>query len=94
VASDRDRYPRFEQNLAADLEGLLEACLWERVEPDLWEKGRSRLRVDEIGVFLYRLYAKQGWVRTAGQAHMGMRGLPDRLIYFPDGFILNLLTGD
>ena len=94
MASDRDRYPRHEQDLAADLEELLKSCLWERVGPDFWEKGSSRLRVDGIGVFLYRLYPQRGWVRTAGQVHMGMRGLPDRLLYFPDGFVLNLLTGD
>jgi hypothetical protein len=79
---------------AADLEELLQACLWERMGPGLWEKGRSRLLVDEIGAFLYRLQPQRGWVRDAGLAHMHMRHLRDRLMYFPNGRKLDLLTGD
>ena len=78
------------------LEDILEACLWERVAPHLWEKGRSRIFVDEIGIFLfrgYRNYKPARWVRTHGLAHLYIRHLPQLFILFPDEYKLNLLTG-
>ena len=82
------------RDLAADLEELLQACLWERVGKGVWEKGRSRLRVDELGCFLYRLHPQRGWVRETGLCHMHMRHLPERLMYFPNDRRLDLLTGE
>jgi hypothetical protein len=68
----------------------LETSRWQRFESGLWEKGRSRLLVDNIGVFLYRL--KNGaWVRTQGLSH---DLVSQEEIVFQDGSTLDLLTGE
>ena len=77
-----------------DVEEVLKACLWERSVGNQWEKGRSRILVDQTGIFLFRLQGHQ-WVRTYGMAHNRVeRHLPDLRILFDDGFSLNLLTGE
>lgn len=80
---------------AADLAEVLEACLWERVRPGLWEKGRSRLLVDHVGLFHFRLYDNQ-WVRIAGLSHNNFlpKHRAENYIKFPGSHKLNLLTGD
>jgi hypothetical protein len=68
----------------------LKAGRW--VEPGLWEKGQSRLLVDEIGIFLYQF--KNGtWVRTHGLSH-DLIFPRKREIIFTDGSKLDLLTGE
>jgi hypothetical protein len=74
------------------LEKVLERLDWERVEPGLWEKDRSRLLVDNIGIFLYRL--KSGaWVRTYGLAHDLISPRTHEIVFL-DGSRLDLETGD
>ena len=78
------------------LEKVLEACHWRRVkggEIRVWEMGRSRILVDEIGIFLYRNFGGQVWVRTAGLSHNRIRHLRKRFIQF-DGFTIDVLTGE
>jgi hypothetical protein len=78
------------------LEKVLESCRWCRVrggERRLWEMGRSRILVDEIGIFLYRDFGGQVWVRTAGLSHNRIRHLRKRFLQF-DGFTIDLLTGE
>jgi hypothetical protein len=72
------------------LEKVLQVCEWERMGPGLWEKGRSRLMVDNVGLFLYRLLAG-AWVRSAGLSHdlIQVSHLRERVIYFQD-FKINL----
>ena len=84
---------------AKDLEEALVACQWSRAvsrtdTKGLWEKGRSRLYVDEIGVFLYRLLG-DCWVRTAGLSHNRIKvlHLRERVIRFDD-FEIDLITGN
>jgi hypothetical protein len=77
----------------ADLEKILQECQWEKIDEHLWEKGRSRLWVDWVGIFFYR-FQDQQWFRVAGLAHNRLRHLSDRLIIFCDDSRLNLLTGE
>lgn len=88
---DYHKYPGRKLETALDLWG------WKRIDDGLWEKGQSRLYVDHVGVFLYRVKwvtPKSGWWRkTHGLAHN--RIFPnDRLITFRDLSTLNLLTGE
>ena len=83
----------YKSNPAADLEDILESCLWSRVSHGLWEKGRSRLLVDETGCFYFRWYPPH-WVRLYGRPHNLLRHLPDRIIKFDDTYTLDLLSGE
>ena len=86
----------YEENPGEVLEKWLAVCHWARVmggEPRCWQLGRSRILVDEIGIFLYRDFGGQVWVRTAGLSHNRIRHLKKRLIQF-DGFTIDLLTGE
>lgn len=65
----------------------LRAAGWKPIPQGLWEKGRHRLYVDEIGIFLYRLLSGK-WVRSHGLSHN--RILKKDFIRFQDGFKLNL----
>lgn len=74
------------------LEDVLEACLWVKVGRGLWEKGQSRLYVDNVGIFLYR-FLGGAWVRTHGLAHN--RIFPHaRVIVFKDLSTLNLVSAE
>ena len=75
------------------LEKILEGCAWCRVESRTWEMGRSRILVDEIGIFLYRDFGGRVWVRTAGLSHNRIRHLKKRFIQFNE-FTIDLLTGE
>jgi hypothetical protein len=75
------------------LEDVLAACLWEARGKGWWSKSRSLLLVDAWGIFYYR-QTQAGWERLYGLTHNRLRHLPDRLIFFPDGFRLDLFTGD
>lgn len=86
----------YQRHPGKKLECVLAACGWKQVGDGLWEKGRSRLFIDIVGVFLYRwrpLFRPPCWLRVAGLSHNLIRHLPDRLIKFDD-FTLNLLTGN
>jgi len=69
---------------------LLRELDWRPIERGLWEKGKNRLFVDEIGIFLFR-YKEGRWVRTNGLSHNYIKGahLSKGRIVFRD-FILNL----
>ena len=77
------------------LERMLAAYGWEQVGDDLWWKGSSRLYVDAVGVFLYRIEIGFGviWRRTHGLSH---NLIPHRArrITFKDMSTLDLLTGE
>ena len=79
------------------LERVLATYGWEQVGDDLWQKGQSRLYVDGVGVFLYRVTwvtPKSGvWRRTHGLSH---NLIPQRArrIVFKDMSTLDLLTGE
>ena len=68
----------------------LDTCRWLREESGLWENDRSRLFVDEIGVFLYRLDGGR-WVRTAGLSHDRIFPNKHELVF--DGGRLDLGNG-
>ena len=84
----------YQKDPARDLEEVLRDCFWNKVAPGLWEKSRSRLLVDHIGIFLYRLLAGW-WVRTAGLSHNRIKvlHLRERVIRFDD-FEIDLITGN
>lgn len=82
----------YQKNPEKKLVRVLAACEWEQVGDGLWEKGESRLYVDNIGCFLYRILTGQ-WIRAAGCSHNRVRHLKERRIKFDD-FNINLLTGD
>ena len=76
----------------------LDTCRWLREESGLWENDRSRLFVDEIGVFLYRLEEPtdesrwvRTWVRTAGLSHDRIFPNKHELVF--DGGRLDLGNG-
>lgn len=73
----------YQRDPAKELEQVLRTCGWKRIERGLWEKKACRLYVDEIGIFLYRLYNSQ-WVRTRGRSHNLITHLTDLIIYFDD----------
>lgn len=75
------------------LEKVLEKCQWERIGPDLWEKSRSRLLIDHIGIFLFRAIGKV-WVRTYGLSHTHINHLAERVIWFDKVVSINLETGE
>lgn len=72
------------------IEKVLENREWRRLGSGLWSKKRSRLLVDNTGVFLFRLLAGY-WVRTAGLTHdrILLKHLRQGTIYFGD-FEINL----
>ena len=76
-----------------DLEVVLRACAWEKVGAGLWQKGASRLFVDVVGVFFYRLINHR-WQRTHGLTHNRITLGPHNAIVFRDGGRLDLRTGD
>lgn len=84
----------YDRNPGRRLEGILQACLWEQIAPGIWEKSRSRLYVDSVGIFLYRKTGEV-WVRIYGLSHSRITAsmLRERVIFFPD-FKLDLHTGD
>ena len=69
---------------------------WELVGDNLWEKWGSRLYVDSVGVFLYRVTwvtPKSGvWRRTHGLSH-NLIPHKARRITFKDLSVLDLTTG-
>jgi hypothetical protein len=81
----------YQRHPGKKLERVLAACEWEQIGDGLWWKGKSRLYVDAVGCFLYRLHSSQ-WVRVAGLSHARIRNLSERKIVFND-FILDLLSG-
>jgi hypothetical protein len=72
------------------IEGVLRDCGWECVFPGLWQKDKTRLFVDDVGIFLYRLLSGY-WCRTAGLSHdlIQISHLRERVLYF-QGFEINL----
>ena len=80
------------KNPSRDLIEILVDCQWRHVGLGLWEKGRSRLLVDNIGVFLYR--CQDGfWLRMHGLSHPRIVDLPKRVIWFDVTCPLDLTTG-
>ncbi|MFA5382457.1 MAG: hypothetical protein WC356_04770 [Candidatus Micrarchaeia archaeon] len=86
-------YEDYRENHKEILKKILKVCSWNQVSKDLYEKGRSRIYVDDIGIFLYRRLAGV-WCRTCGLSHNRITTsmLRERLIVFPD-YTLNLLIG-
>jgi hypothetical protein len=70
---------------------LLREVGWRPVQKGLWEKGKNRLFVDEIGIFQFRL-AEGRWLRVRGLSHNNIlqRHLKNQCIHFTDGHKLNL----
>ena len=85
----------YERDQGEMLEKVLENCGWRRIrggEPRLWGKGRSRILVDHIGIFLYR-YLGVNWVRIAGLSHNRINRLRECVMVF-NNFTLDLYTGE
>ena len=70
----------------------LETSHWHRAEPGLWEKWPSRLLVDNVGIFFYRLKDSR-WVRTHGLAHDLISPRTHEIVFI-DGSRLDLETGE
>ena len=82
----------YAKNPQKKLIALLNECGWLQVG-GFWEKGSSRLLVDEIGIFLFRWRAKR-WARTHGLAHTSMRNLDTtKKMVFSDKSSLSLESG-
>ena len=73
------------------LERVLATYGWEQVGDDLWQKRESRLYVDSVGCFLYKLHSS-GWLRVAGLSH-NLISHRARRITFKDLSVLDLTTG-
>jgi hypothetical protein len=75
----------YQSNPDKALEKVLRECEWERVGPGLWQKGKTRFLVDDVGIFVYRLLSGL-WVRTAGLSHdlITVGHLRERVLYFQD----------
>jgi hypothetical protein len=84
----------YQRHPGKKLERVLATYDWEQVGPGLWWKGNSRLYVDAVGVFLYRIQIGHGvrWVRTHGLAHN--RIFNPHIITFRDLSTLNLFDGE
>jgi hypothetical protein len=80
------------KNPSRDLEEILVECGWQYVGLGLWEKGRSRLLVDNIGAFLYH-FQDGFWHRIHGISHSRINVLPKRVIWFDVNCSLDLITG-
>jgi len=74
------------------IETFLAARRWLKVGDYLWERGPSRLYVDNVGVFLYR-YRDGRWIRTHGLSHNLIHPWT-YMITFKDLSTLDLLTGE
>lgn len=85
----------YQKDPGPKLEAILQACQWEQVGPGLWEKGCSRLSVDNVGIFLYRRFLEGFlWVRTFGLSHNRITHLSKRIIHFDGDHLLDLTTGE
>ena len=78
----------YDKSPAETLVKRLKAAGWESRRGGLWEKGRHRIYVDGIGIFLYRLLSG-AWVRTHGLTYNHI--LTKDSIRFLDGYKLNIL---
>ena len=85
----------YQRHPGKKLERVLAACGWEQVGDGLWWKESSRLYVDMVGVFLYRIQIGFGvtWRRTHGLSH-NLIPHKARRITFKDLSVLDLVTGD
>jgi len=78
----------YDKSPAERLGKRLWAADWRQIQKGLWQRGRHRLYVDGIGIFLYRLLHGQ-WVRTHGLTYNHI--LTKDSIRFLDGYKLNIL---
>ena len=82
----------YAKNPQKKLTALLNECGWLQ-ERGFWEKGSSRLLVDEVGIFLFRCRAGS-WKRIHGLAHASMRNVATtRQIAFFNKSSLSLESG-
>jgi hypothetical protein len=83
----------YERDPKAKLTALLNEYGWQRIGGGVWQKGVTRLLVDEVGVFLFQ-WLESRWLRTHGLAHASMiRIARTRELSFSDGSKLNFESG-
>lgn len=87
----------YRQDPGEKLREVLRACGWRYyVRPQerygYWEKGFRRLVLDEFGLFLFQF--RHTWERTKGLCWELVKAshLRERMIFFTDGYELNLLS--
>jgi hypothetical protein len=80
----------YRKNPESEFTEILHACGWKYIGAGYWEKGKHRLYMDSLGVFLYQLQADNQWLRINGLCFATMAIMPGQYIEF-DGYRLNLL---